>query len=256
MGRLLISNIPNSRKVKAYLIDYGYLGRLNIKRKITKESTAHERLRYKKYALFDFLDDINRHLMSENSVDIIKEVFIKELKVIENQKEENENETKSKQSKSKKSKKKTNKSQSKAEKADPETRIYYGLYNSEINISRFHNIFRNEIEKKNDLKYRDDSIVETKPDKSEKYKTQDRQPNDEAEPLASKEPQEKKNSMESTNNKLSQLQNNLAIHETHFQYLVRKILFEKFQKMKIWCRQAYSQDNSKIFIHLKIQGRL
>ena len=239
----------------------GYIRKAAIKRKIKRDATDHERLRYKKYALFDFLDDINRHLMSEETIDVIKEVFIKKLQTIDPEKDEEEDETKSNHSKSKKSKKskrskkskKSGNSQNKEEGDDPETNIYYGIYNSEISIKRFFEIFKDDIEKKNDLDLRDESIKEPRTVKSEKDSSDDSGSNNEKEPLKN---QKNDPNPKNSGNKLTNLQKNFGIHKTHFQTLIRKILFEKFQKMKIWCRQAYSQDNKNIYIHLKIQGEV
>ena len=209
-----------------------------IRKKMKKKYTPHEKLRFKKYALYEFLDDINKYLMSEDHIDIIKEVFVKELKPLKNfesdEEENDKNEIKSSKSKSKKNKKKSSNG----------LKIYYGIFNSDIKIQRYLEIFKDNIEIKNfvDQKKKTDHDTEsifTSQHQSAKF-TKSRTFMDRIK----------------FGSTLSEAQTQILIHQTHFKNLIRKILFEKFQKMRIWCRQSYSQNNKRVYLHLKIQGRV
>lgn len=198
-------------------------------------------MRYKKYALFEFLDEINRHLITPQSIDIIKEVFVKQMKIIADndgtqsasQSQRSRSALKSK--KSKKSKKTKNKEE---EEGNPETKIYYGIFNSESKIERYLELFAEQIRTKNDPENTDEI-------KKRRLDDSDLEPIEEEKP--SPEELEKK--------ELNEAQKQLTIHDTHFKMLTRKILFEKFKEMKIWCRQSFGQENKRIYLHMKFQGK-
>jgi hypothetical protein len=217
-----------------------------LKRNFKKKISAHEKLRYKKYVLYQFLEDINKFLLSDDNIDIIKEVFVKELKPLKPEEETNEEDENLSFSKGRRSKTKAKKKNEQNE----GFKIFYGIFNSDIKIKRYLEVFREDIKRSNLIKKKDRfSVVE-----------------DNDKPLFS--PNESSNLNASTRSnlyindynpkkkeKLTEEQTNIAIHTTHYQNLVRKILFEKFQKMRIWVRQCYSQNNKNIYLHCKLQGK-
>lgn len=184
---------------------------------------------------------INKCLLSQRSTEFMKEIFVKELKVIEDDSSQPANEhsqsqksiTFSKTKKTKKTKAKKNEEDSNIKK------IYYAMFNADVKLEKYEDLFREIMQQKNNPT-------------AHKARLKQSQMMDEDSLQRSKAPP--KLAVDGDN--LSKFQEILSIHLTHFQYLVRKILFEKFQKMRIWCRQAYSQDNQNIFLLLKIQGRL
>jgi hypothetical protein len=221
----------------------GYIARANLRRKIKKDATPYERLKYKKNILFEFLEDINKNILRENKIEIIKEVFVKDLHFKSSKNKDNMSSRTISNVQSQKNKKSKSKVKSKAKEDDEEEEnhsVYYGIYNSDVSLKRYFEVFKEDILSNNDPLNKkanfdireDDGLDQSNrslpPEESKQEKTE----------------------------KTLETQKHLAIHVNHFKYLVRKVLFEKFQKMKIYVRQTFSQENQKIFLHLKIQGKV
>ena len=178
----------------------GYLARLNLRRKIKKESTPHERLRYKKNVLFEFLEDINKNILRDDKIEVIKEVFIKELhfKNTDNQSES----TQGSKVSAKKSKTKT-KVEKKEEEEEDSQSVYYGIYNSDVEVKKYFEIFQNDIRSNNNPRNKRANFQIREGDE-----TPDESLNLSANPEAKPE-------------KLLETQGQLALHDTHFKYLER-----------------------------------
>ena len=184
------------------------------------------KLNFKKQILFEFLNDLNRNILCEEMTGI-KEILIKEIQVSDKKK-------KAKLIHDTQSVEATVTSQASTVIEEFEfEELFYGLYNPmdkmgvhfenfKERIVRFNNRSKDTLDKEQDSMDFDDEM--------------------ELEPVTKKQ-------------KVYVFQKGMYVHRTHFSQLLRKVLFEKFQKMGIWTRQTFSQDNEKIFLLLKLQSR-
>ena len=191
----------------------------------------YQKLKYKKQILFEFIDDLNQSLIDESKIEIVEEVLIHNKK-----KNVNDNSEKTKINKSLYSDDIDEESDEEEHNHD----IYYALYGTNVPVEIFVHHFQTKLKKFNS-KIEDSQKFEVDKDK-----------------LSDNEDQESQIGLTDANEEndedLLVFQKELLIHDNHYKRLIRKLLFYKFQKMGIWARQFFSQDNKHIFMLLKLQG--
>ena len=197
-------------------------------RKKEKDPQVSDSFKFKKTILFEFLKDLNFHIFS-NDMNGIKEILIKKIKVfVKKQKAKNLHNFQSESD--------ISTSHGSTDKGQIQTKeLFYGLFNPTDTI---------KVHLENLKKRIHDFNNKTKDTHSRQHGSSNSYTG--YKPKSERMTQSKKKTI---------FQKNLYVHRTHFSQLLRKVLFEKFQKMGIWVRQSFSQDNKKIFLLLKLQGR-
>ena len=199
---------------------------LRIKKKDKQVSKSYK-LNFKKQILFEFLNDLNHNILCDEMTGI-KEILIKEIQISDKKK-------KAKLLHDMQSVEATVTSQASTVIEEFEfEELYYGLYNPMDKLGVHFANFKERIVRFNNR---------TKDTLDEEQDSMEFDDEAELEPVVEKK------------KKVYVFQKGMYVHRTHFSQLMRKVLFEKFQKMGIWTRQTFSQDNEKIFLLLKLQSR-
>lgn len=241
MEESIFLNIQSFKKVYSISVsnyqDCGIFYKMSMKKKKKVASTLYEKLKYKKNILFEFIEDLNDSMLDDQRINLIEDILIHTGKNNNQKKKAKKDSKKSAYSVS------ANLSSSDGDEEDHNHDIYYGLYTPKKQMDEFEECFYSKLKKFNSKiefgqKFEIDKDELT--DNEEINDSQVKLTNSQGEEI------EKEDSV---------FQTTFLIHENHYKRLIRKILFYKFQKMGIWARQAYSQDNRKIFILLKLQGK-
>ena len=218
----------------------GVLTSLKLQREKRIPATLYEKLKHKRKILFEFLEDLNECLIHSEGINLLKEVLIKEIfKCHKKHKKKN------KQESYRESMYKEHENKSKDDLGIE--KVFYAIYDDSKPLGNYQKFFAEKLQRFNRKKGR---IYDTGRDKGLGY-SQIPNLTSMSQSLAHSENTKK---LKKSEKFLLETHKNLLVHTNHYKAIFRKMLFSKFQRMGIWVRQTFSQDNRKILMLLKLQG--
>lgn len=200
--------------------------------------SLYERLKYKKEILFEFIEDINQALVNENKVNLLQDILIKKGVKKKIKKKKMSSIYKSQLSLNKGSNIDEDEDEDENEDEDD---IFYGMFSFSQPLEKFVSAFKEKLEKFNTKNIQDPKFEKDK-DNVSVYEEENDQIN-----LEENDENPDKDTIFNTS---------FLIHEPHFKSIIRKVLLYKFQEMGIWARQGFGQENKKIYMLLKLQGKI